>query len=297
MTGRVLRVERLSIHDGPGVRSTVFLKGCPLRCRWCHNPESASPRAELGFLARQCVGCRECAAVCEQGVHLFDGEGHHLDRERCLVCGRCVDACLHGALVLHGQELSVAEVCAAVLEDRTFYEQSGGGCTLSGGEPLLQSEFCAAVLAELGRDRIHRAVDTSGAVPWACFEDVLPHTDLFLYDVKHPDEQQHREQVGSSNIMLLENLARLSRMGTPIEIRIPLIPGFNDDRDTLEAIGRLLLALPHLVGVRLLPYHLARQKYQTVGRPDTMPDVALPGPEQVATAADILRRHGLTVLA
>lgn len=296
MTGWVLRVERLSVHDGPGLRSTVFLKGCPLRCRWCHNPESASPRPELGFLARQCVGCHECEAVCQHGVHTFDEDGHHLDRERCVICGQCVDACLHDALVVYGQELTVGQVCDAVLEDRTFYEQSGGGCTLSGGEPLLQSEFCAAVLSELGRQGLHRAVDTSGAVPWRCFEDVLPHTDLFLFDIKHPDDGPHREQVGSSNVRILDNFAKLSEVGIPIEVRIPLIPGFNDDPETLAAVGQRLADHDHLIGVRLLPYHLARQKYQDVGRPDTMPEVTPPPPSQIAQAAEILARYGLTVL-
>lgn len=296
MAGMVLRVERLSVHDGPGLRSTVFLKGCPLRCRWCHNPESALPQPELGFLARQCVGCRECETVCQHGVHTFDADGHHLDRERCVVCGQCVEACLHDALVVYGHEVSVAEVCAAVLEDQTFYQQSGGGCTLSGGEPLLQAEFCAAVLAELGRHGIHRAVDTSGAVPWASFEAVLPHTDLFLFDVKHPDDGRHREQVGASNLRLLDNLARVSRTGVPIEVRIPLIPGYNDSPDVLAAIGELLAALPNLRGVRLLPYHLARQKYQTVGRPDTMPDVTPPAADAMAAMAAVLAAHGLTVL-
>ena len=296
MTGLVLRVERMSIHDGPGLRSTVFLKGCPLSCRWCHNPESRSPQPELGFLARQCVGCRECGTVCEHGVHLFDKDGHHLDRERCVVCGQCVDACLHEALVIYGREMTVAEVCDAVLEDRTFYAQSGGGCTLSGGEPLLQSEFCAAVLAALGAHGIHRAIDTSGAVPWRCFEDVLPGTDLFLFDVKHPDDDRHRSQVGGSNVRILDNLERLSETGIPIEIRVPLLPGYNDDPRTLHDLGELLVDLPNLVGVRLLPYHLARQKYQHVGRPDTMPDVAPPAQGDVNLAAGVLARCGVKVL-
>jgi len=296
MPGRVLDLKRLSVHDGPGLRTTAFLKGCPLNCRWCHNPESVSPEPEIGFAKRKCIGCGKCAQVCPTGAHLFRDGVHLLDRARCTACGRCVVACLPGALEYYGRELSAAEVAAAVLEDRTFYATSGGGCTLSGGEPLWQAEFCAAVFRLLRPEGIHCAVDTSGAVPWASFEIVLPHTDLFLYDVKHTDDQLHREHTGSPARPILDNLRRLSECGVPIEIRIPTIPGFNTDEASMAAIGELLGGLPHITAVRLLPYHLARSKYETVGRPDTMPPVAPPDDAALARTAALLRRCGLNVV-
>lgn len=294
ITGRVLNLDRLSVHDGPGIRTTVFLKGCPLRCRWCHNPESARPEPEIGFLLRQCVRCGACVQVCPNDAHrIVDGE-HLYDRDLCAQCGLCVEACLPGALELYGRDLPVDEVVAAVLEDRTFYDKSGGGCTVSGGEPLLQAEFVAALGAALRAAGIHVAIDTSGAVAWSRFEAVLPHCDLFLYDLKHTDDARHREHTGCTNQMVLDNLRRLSRVGVPIEIRIPLIPGFNLDDSSLLAAGEFLAGLNHLTGIRLLPYHVARSKYETVGHSDTMPEVPPPTTEELVRAAELLRQAGLT---
>lgn len=295
MTGRIVDLKRLCVHDGPGIRTTLFLKGCPLQCRWCHNPESISPAPEIGLVQRRCRGCGKCAEVCTTGAHVFADGIHTLNHELCTACGRCVQACLPGALEFYGREISVAEAVASVLEDRTFYAQSGGGCTLSGGEPLWQAEFCAAVLGLLRQEGIRCAVDTSGAVPWECFETVLPITDLFLYDVKHADDTVHLAHTGSSNREILGNLRRLSTCGTPSEIRIPVVPGFNADARSMAALGELLGGLPNLVGVRLLPYHHARLKHEMVGRPDTMPGVPLPDAATMARAADILRSHGLAV--
>lgn len=296
MAGRIVDLKRLCVHDGPGIRTTLFLKGCPLQCRWCHNPESISPAPEIGFVPRRCRGCGQCAAVCPAGAHVLAAGCHTLNHAACTACGRCVSACLPGALEFYGRELTVAEAVAAVLEDRTFYARSGGGCTLSGGEPLWQAEFCAEVFTLLRAAGVHCALDTSGAVSWDCFETVLPVTDLFLYDVKHADDTVHRAHTGCSNRELLDNLRRLSACGTPVEIRLPVIPGFNADPASLAALGELLSELPHLLGVRLLPYHHARLKHEMVGRSDLMADVPLPDAATMARAADILRHHGLTVL-
>lgn len=207
-----------------------------------------------------------------------------------------MEACLYGALEHYGREMTAEGVAGRVLEDRTFYTTSGGGCTVSGGEPLLQAGFCAELFGMLQRERIHCAIDTSGAVSWDAFETVLPCTDLFLYDVKHADDRLHLEHTGGSNRVILANLQRLSEYGTPIEIRIPTIPGFNADMRSMVAIGEILSSLANITGVRLLPYHLARFKYEVVGRPDTMPDVAPPDSATVDAAASALRACGLKVI-
>lgn len=296
MTAGILcDIKRFAVHDGPGVRTTLFLKGCPLHCLWCHNPESIRPEPELGLRLHKCTLCGECAKICP--CHKI-GNGRHLfDRANCTACGKCVEACLFDALVLYGTRMTPAEAAEAVLEDGMFYELSGGGATVSGGEPLLQPEFCAELFAILKREKIHTAVDTCGDVPWSAFETVLPVTDLFLYDFKHPDTAKHRELTGRGNERIKENLLRLGESGKPIEIRIPLIPGLNLDDDTLNWSAEFLAGVKNLTGIRLLPYHsLARSKYGTVGRPDTMPNAAPPTAESMRHAADLFRRAGLRTL-
>lgn len=296
MTAGILcDIKRFAVHDGPGVRTTLFLKGCPLHCLWCHNPESIRPEPELGLRLHKCTLCGECAKICP--CHKI-GNGRHLfDRANCTACGRCVEACLFDALVLYGTRMTPAEAAEAVLEDRTFYELSGGGATVSGGEPLLQPGFCAELFTLLKREKIHTAVDTCGDVLWSAFETVLPVTDLFLYDFKHPDAAKHRELTGHGNERIKENLLRLGTTGKPIEIRIPLIPGLNMDDDTLNRSAEFLAGVKNLTGIRLLPYHsLARSKYGTVGHPDTMPESAPPTAEAMQRAADLFRKAGLRPL-
>jgi pyruvate formate lyase activating enzyme len=295
-TALFLNTKRFAVHDGPGIRTTIFLKGCPLRCRWCHNPESMSPKPRIGFWAHKCIGCGECVEVCPNDAHrLVDGV-HLFDREACTACGKCVEACLSEALELYGQELSVDEAVSAVLEDRDFYATSGGGVTFSGGEPLLQADFCADVFKRLKTEGVHCAIDTCGAVPWEKFETVLPYTDMFLFDVKHVDEQRHLQHTGRSCRLIQENLVRLASCGVRIEIRIPVIPEFNDDPASLEAIGERLSTLANLSAVRLLPYHdFARSKYAAIGASDTMPDVPQPTPKQMAAVATRLLKYGLPI--
>lgn len=283
-TAAVFEVKRFAVHDGPGVRTVLFLKGCSLRCRWCHNPEGLEAAPQLACYDHKCLHCGECVAACPHGAHaLVDGR-HVFDASRCVACGACVEACLGRALKLYGQALTVDEARRLVLQDRAFY-RDGGGVTLSGGEPLLQAEFCAELFRRLKDDGLHCALDTSGAAPWDRFEQVLPWTDLFLYDVKHVDDAKHRDYVGRSNRQIIENLRRLAEGSVPIEIRIPVIPGFNDDAASVDAIGRLLGGLRAVVGVRLLPYHTASSKYAALRRPDTMPPAAEPTKDQMAALA------------
>ena len=294
--GTVFDVNRFGVHDGPGVRTVFYLKGCPLHCRWCHNPEGMESRRQLAYYEHKCLHCAECVAVCPQHAHdLVDGK-HVFTREKCEACGACEDVCLGRALKLFGREFTVEEACRTALEDRVFY-RDGGGVTLSGGEPLLQAQFCAELLKLLKEADIHCAIDTSGAASWDRFEDVLPHTDMFLYDVKHVDDSRHREYVGRSNRQIIENLKRLTECNVPVEIRIPVIPGFNDDSESIDAIGGLLGGLRNIAGVRLLPYHQARSKYEAIDCGDTMPEADAPSTDRMdAIAARLGKLASVTVL-
>ena len=292
---RIVGIKHLAVHDGPGIRSTVFLKGCPLRCLWCHNPERVRPEPEIALRQGKCGGCGACAAVCS--CHHVEGNLHTIDRKNCIGCGRCVEACLFDALTLYGQEMTVEAVLAEVLRDRVFYAESGGGVTVSGGEPLLHPEFCAELFEPLNAEKIPCAVDTCGEVPWKAFKTVLPHTGLFLYDIKAMDSDLHRRLTGRSNERILENLRTLDETGVPIEIRMPVVPGLNDSPEEFAAAGRFLAGLRHLVGVRLLAYHaFARSKYEAIGHAVTLPDVPSPSPEHRETLAKILTGFGANVL-
>ncbi len=296
ITGRIFDIKRFAVHDGPGIRTTVFLKGCPLHCAWCHNPEGISPAPELAFIVRKCIGCGDCVKACPVGAHTLADGIHTFDRTRCTLCGACVEACCPQALVLYGREVTVEQLMSEILPDREFYEQSGGGITVSGGDPLIQPDFCAAFLQACRENGLHTAVDTSGAVPWSAFEKVLPHTDLVLFDLKHFDDAEHRRWTGLGNSRILENLLTLGRLGVSVEVRIPCLPTVNDG-DVLEAIAGFLRQVPSLTGVRLLPYHdFARSKFGAIGLEDTMPLVDKPSQEQMEDLREIVRRHGLVVL-
>ncbi|MDD5727396.1 MAG: glycyl-radical enzyme activating protein [Victivallales bacterium] len=267
-------VKRFALHDGPGIRTVLFLKGCPLQCRWCHNPESISSAPEPAYFAHKCINCGECVSICPAGAHELKNGKHLFRREKCTACGKCETVCLGRALKLFGQSISLETAVEIVLEDRDFYGSSGG-LTLSGGEPLLQADFCAELCRRLKQLSIHCAIDTSGAVNRRHFTEVIPYTDLFLYDVKHADEQIHLQHTGQSCKLIWENLTRLAAGNIRIEIRIPVIPNFNDDIASFDAIGKKLAKLAGISMVRLLPYHdFARSKYAAVGRDDTMPETA-----------------------
>ena len=291
MTARLMDVKRFAVHDGPGIRTTLFLKGCSLRCVWCHNPEGISAALQLAYYAHKCISCGECAAVCPQGAHSMTDGLHRFERARCRACGQCVPGCLGEALQLFGRSITVEEAAGMALEDRVFYEQSGGGVTLSGGEPLLQADFCAALAEKLRAEHIATAIDTCGCVPWDAFEKLLPLAEIFLFDVKQIDPDAHKRLTGQDNRLILENLRRLSSAGARIEIRMPLVPGANDDEATLQGIGRFLQPLS-IEKMRVLPYHsMARSKYAALGLRDTMPDVPSPDDAAIERAVRILQSY------
>ena len=302
----IAAIRRLTLHDGPGTRTTVFVKGCPLHCRWCHNPECISATPQLLFHDNLCVGCGKCAAVCPHGAQKWVERQkskvesqkaeveRQIDRSRCRLCGRCVEICWHGALEICGHKYTPETLLPLLLRDAGFYE-SGGGVTVSGGEPLLYAEAVARLFALLRERGIRAALDTCGEAPWDAFEDVLPFTDLVLFDIKGMDSERHRANTGRGNERIHDNLRRLGARGVPVEVRMPVVPGCNDGEADFEAAAELLAQIPSLVAVRLLPYRsLARSKYRAAGMPDTMPDESTPDTGFLEPRAAILRR-GLAV--
>ena len=293
VSGILLDPKHFAVHDGPGIRTTFFFKGCPLKCIWCHNPESISPKPQIAWYSHKCISCGECVPVCPSGAHSFRGERHRMDFALCKVCGACESVCLGSALKLYGRKMSVKEALDIALEDQDFYRNSGGGVTLSGGEPLLQPEFALEFLRKLKQAGIHTAVDTCAFVPRETLRAVLPVTDRFLVDFKHPDSAVHRKLTGQPNERIIDNLRFLSGEGAEIEIRIPFVPGCNDSDAVMEAAGRFLGELK-IECVKILPYHsLARSKYAALGMADTMPQAEAPADAMLRHAAEILKRFGL----
>ena len=291
MEAMIFDIKRFAVHDGDGIRTTVFFKGCPLRCIWCHNPEGLSGKPALSFTERKCVFCGRCALVCP--CHIISNGKHIFRRENCTACGKCVPSCPADTLCVYGKKISEEELLKILLEDRDFYETSGGGITLSGGECLLQAEFCTRLLKRCKEENLRTAVDTCGFVPFESLLAVKPYTDRFLYDVKAFDEEVHTRCTGVSNRLILENLKKLDESGAEIEIRIPFVPDCNDTE--IEKIGEFLAGLSNVVGVRVLAYHnLAAAKYRALGLPDTLPKI-LPEKDALSRAEETMRGKGLTV--
>lgn len=262
--GTVFQIQRFSLHDGPGIRTTVFLKGCPLRCIWCHNPESLLPAPQLKYTKAHCICCRACAD-CKNRVHSFT-DMHHVDFKRCAQYGHCVSVCPANALSIIGRTYTAEQVIETVLRDKPYYLQSGGGLTVSGGEPLMQPEFAIRLLRLAKLANIHTCVDTSGYASWQVFQKIVPLTDLFLYDYKLSEEQAHLTYTGVSNTLILENLDRLYKSGAAIMIRCPIVPGINDTETHFEHIRELRRSYPRLAGIEIMPYHnIGAQKWQEIG--------------------------------
>ena len=272
--GVVTNVQVYSLHDGPGVRTLVFLKGCGLRCAWCSNPETQRPGAEVEFFESKCIECSACVAACAHSAidpDFVKGGGFKIYKAACTECGECTKVCPTGALRFVGETVSVEEVMGRVRKDKCFYLSSNGGITVSGGEPLFQFDFTRALLEKAYNENIHTAIETCGHAGWEQYERILPFLDLVLFDVKHMDPAKHREKTGVTNELILDNLRRISEHGTPLVIRIPLIPGFNLDNGNVRATVDYLSGLKGIIEVNLMPFHqFGRDKYQRLCRDYTM---------------------------
>lgn len=294
--GIVFDVKKFAVHDGPGIRTTVFFKGCPLRCHWCHNPESQAREPEMTFRANRCIRCEACRAACARGAISWNGDLPATARARCTLCGDCVAVCYAGAREIVGREMTVAQVMAEIERDVPFYDQSGGGVTFSGGEPLAQPDFLRALLRACQEKEIHTAVDTCGFAAWETVDSVREQVDLFLYDLKLMDDARHQQFTGVSNGLILRNLQALAGRGHDIVVRLPVIPGINDDAENVRQIGTFVAALPHLQRVELLPYHhTAAVKYEQLNKSYELSALRPPSNERMAEIAHILRGCGLPV--
>ncbi len=261
MKATVTEIKRFAVHDGDGIRTTVFLKGCPLRCVWCHNPEGLVKEKQLAFYAHKCTGCGECVKVCS--AHVFEANKHVFEREKCIACGKCTDVCAVDALKIYGKEMTAREVLDVVLEDKAFYDSSGGGLTISGGECLTYPDFCEELLRLAKQNGVNTAVDTCGFVPRATLDRVIPYADIFLYDVKAIDEDVHVKCTGVSNKLILDNLRYLDEKGCKTEIRTPCVPGWNDGE--LDKIAEFVSTLKNVTKAVVLEYNpLAESKYDAL---------------------------------
>lgn len=295
ITGRITGIKRYEIHDGPGVRTTVFLKGCPLRCKWCHNPENLVYEKQIGFYNEKCIRCGACVSVCGN-VHSIFGNQHVIDERNCTFREACVKICPRDALTVFGQDILSTELVKQLVEDLPFYVATGGGVTLSGGEPLLQADFSAAVLASLKEEGINTAVDTCLYAGRDSLDKVVPYTDCFLVDIKAMNSELHKNLTGADNAPILKNIEYLDGLGKTMEIRIPYIPQTNDGE--IAHIAEYITKLKHVSGVKVLAYHnLSEAKYQALKIDYALPDVRIPGAEEIEAANRILHSYGISTVS
>ncbi len=295
--GLVFDIQRFAIHDGPGIRTLVFLKGCPLHCIWCQNPESMAREPEIVYLVNNCIDCRKCLATCPEGaIHESAEHKRIIDRARCTLCGECLKQCYAGAINLIGRYLAVTEVLAEVERDRKFYEASGGGVTFSGGEPTAQPAFLEEACRQAQRRYLHTAIETCGFVRWDTFRSILRHVDLVLYDIKHMDSSEHRRLTGVPNDLILDNLQRVVSLGVPLRVRLPLVPGCNDSPENVQATAAFVASLPNVQGFDILPYHrLGEPKWRQLDLPYKLHGMQPPSREHVYELVNVASEYDIKV--
>jgi pyruvate formate lyase activating enzyme len=295
-TGMIFDIKRYAINDGPGIRTAVFLKGCPLDCWWCHNPEGKSARPQLIFRENRCKDTKECLLVCPRGAISWKN-GSITDWANCDDCGKCAEVCYAGARELVGYPISISQLIAEIKRDIPFYDQSEGGVTFTGGEPLLQKRFLMQALLACKENHIHTVVDTCGYASWTNFKPLLPSVDLFLYDIKLMNEEKHIKYTTVSNGLIISNLRKLSSAGAHIIVRIPLIPEINDDAENLEQCAAFLAGLPQLDGVALMPYHdIGLAKYRGLGMDYKLSGTKSPAEERVMEIEEFFADFNLPVI-
>lgn len=293
LKGIISDIQRFSIHDGPGIRTTVFLKGCPLNCIWCHNPETISHKPQVAFYSNKCIGCGECAKACKNEAII--AEKTRIDRKKCIACGKCAEVCPPEAIEFIGQEMTAKEVLEKALRDLPFYKNSGGGITLSGGEPLYQPDFSLCLLKSAKDRGIHTAVETCGLVRYEVLEDASGCTDLFLYDIKLINPEKHRMYCGADNKLILDNAKLLASSGKNIIFRTPTIPGCNDSPNDIALLGEFMLSLSGNQQLQLMPYHgIGIGKYDAIGYRYKLRDVK--APESIDMYIETLADMGVNII-
>jgi pyruvate formate lyase activating enzyme len=296
LSGMIYDIMRYSTRDGPGIRTTVFLKGCPLRCAWCHNPESQALAPEPLLRPDRCIACGACVSRCAQGAISWVDGAVLTNVALCVRCGACATACYADAREMVGRTMTVTQVMSEISRDTPFFDESGGGVTFSGGEPLAQPEFLAALLTACRALELQTAVDTSGYAAWSVLARLRADVDLFLYDLKLIDDTLHRRFTGVSNVPILRNLESLLQSGSTVVVRMPVIPGINDDEQALRALGTYATSLPRLAGLAILPYHRAGlEKYRRLGRQYDLANTEPPSQERMEQIAATLAAYGLPV--
>jgi pyruvate formate lyase activating enzyme len=299
MNNLVTNIQGYSIHDGPGIRTVVFLKGCGLECRWCSNPECISPLPEVGFVKNLCTRCGKCVEACSTGALVFEeGEYPRINRELCSGCGECSEICSYKAIIQYGKQMNADEIFGVIYRDKMFYDSSSGGVTVSGGEALLHTQLVCDLFSQCQEAGIHTCLETSGYVPESSLRQVLFYTDYILFDLKHLDSQKHLRYTGKPNNLILSNAKIVIESRVEVLFRMPLVPGINDDMKNIKDTSDFLQGLGNRAcRIELMPYHqLGKGKYESLDRKFNLPDIPSPGTEQVDSVQKAFENNGIACL-
>ena len=295
-SGLITDIQRFSLNDGPGIRTTVFFKGCNMRCEWCHNPETISHKKEIMFYRNKCIGCGRCFDICPSGVHKAVEGAHVIDREKCTLCGKCVENCYAEALVFSAKELGVDEVMSEILQDKVYYDESNGGVTLSGGEVTCQKDFALEIIQKCKENKIKTAIETNLLLPFEQIKELVSAVDLIMFDIKIFDSDEHKKHTGVSNVQILENVKKLDGLGIPFIVRTPLIPDVTDSEENLSAIAEFIAPLKNLLYYELLNFNpLGASKYQSLDSENKFANAKPFEKTRIEKLADRLGRYNIKV--